>query len=210
MSQSGYDEHLETVLSLAFVAEFRDSDTSQHLRRISHVARLIGAAWGLDEDTVAVLGLAAPMHDVGQVAIPDDILLKPGRLTEDERRVMQDHTVIGHRLLSSGATPVLKMACDIARSHHERWDGLGYPDGLEGDATPLPARIVNIADVFDALLTKRIYKQPHELKEAEELLRLGAGMQFDPEVVEAFFRTEPAIAEVYSAFDDEEEGAWVA
>jgi len=205
------DEHLETILALAFVAEFRDADTSHHLRRISLLSRTLAASAGLDEAAVALLGLAAPMHDVGQVAIPDDILLKPGALTPDERRTMQDHTVIGARLLARGDTAVLRAGCQIARSHHERWDGRGYPDGLVGDETPLPARIAGLADVFDALVTKRIYRDALSVEAALAIIRQGAGSQFDPALVDAFFGVQDEIVAICSGFSDEdEEEQWVA
>jgi putative two-component system response regulator len=209
MSVEPCDKHLETILSLAFVAEFRDADTVGHLRRMSELARLLATAAQVDPATVEVLALAAPMHDVGKVAIPDDILLKPTELTESERREMQSHTLMGERLLAAGPTEVLRLAAAVARSHHERWDGSGYPDGLVGEAIPLPARIVGLADVIDGLVTKRIYKPPVTLGDAAMVLRAGRGEQFDPALVDAFFAVESEVTALYEADMEEGDEDWL-
>ena len=209
MSKAPLDQQLETIIRLSFVAEFRDSDTGNHLQRVSLLATLLAEQLGLSAEDTSLIALAAPMHDVGKVAIPDDILLKPGRLTPDERRVMQDHTVIGMRLLADGGSDLLKMACRITRGHHEHWDGNGYPDGIGGDSIPIEARIVAVVDVYDALVTRRVYKPAASHEEAAEILRNGSGTHFDPAVVDAFFQAEDRVLAIMAEYgDDEDDGEW--
>lgn len=202
------DEHLETILSLAFVAEFRDADTSGHLRRISRLARAVAARLGLPDPEVERIALAAPLHDIGKVAIPDEILLKPGALTAEERIVMQNHTVVGARLLADATTPVLQLGCQVCASHHERWDGRGYPDGLAGEAIPLVGRIVAVVDVYDALVTRRVYKPAQAPEEARATMASESGSHFDPACLQAFFAAEDEVAAIYAELGDDEE-QWV-
>jgi PAS domain S-box-containing protein len=176
----------ETLRQLAIAAEYRDDETYQHTERVGHVAARLALGLGLPAGQVTLLRQAAPLHDVGKLAIPDRILLKPGRLTGEEFDVMKTHAELGARLLSSGSSPVLQMAAVIAATHHERWDGAGYPKGLTGAATPLVGRIVAVADVFDALTHDRPYKPAWTVERAIAEIGGGAGSQFDPRVVTAF------------------------
>jgi PAS domain S-box-containing protein len=176
----------ETLRQLAIAAEYRDDETYQHTERVGHVAARLALGLGLPAGQVTLLRQAAPLHDVGKLAIPDCILLKPGRLTDEEFDVMKTHAELGARLLSSGSSPVLQMAAVIAGTHHERWDGRGYPKGLTGEAIPLVGRIVAVADVFDALTHDRPYKPAWTVERAIAEIGGGAGSQFDPRVVTAF------------------------
>lgn len=173
----------EVVARLAIAAEYRDDTTGEHTRRVGQAAARIARALGWSETQASVLGVAARLHDVGKIAIPDAILLKRGRLTPDEFRQMQSHTVIGSRILSGSRSALLTMAEEIARSHHERWDGSGYPNGLAGNDIPLTGRIVAIADVFDALIQARPYKAAWTTAEALREIQAQAGRHFDPELV---------------------------
>lgn len=178
---------LEIVSRLTAVVEHRDDDTGHHIQRMSAYCEVIGQRLGLTPRACAQLRLAATMHDVGKVAIPDAILHKPGPLTDEERAVMQRHAEEGHEMLAGSGVDTLQLGAVIALHHHERHDGAGYPHGLAGDAIPLPARIAAVADVFDALTSDRVYRPALALEEALELIRAGRGSQFDPEVVDAFF-----------------------
>ncbi|MFN4249985.1 HD domain-containing phosphohydrolase [Deinococcus sp.] len=173
----------EVVARLAIAAEYRDDTTGEHTRRVGQAAARIARALGWSETQASVLGVAARLHDVGKIAIPDAILLKRGRLTPDEFRQMQSHTVIGSRILSGSRSALLTMAEEIARSHHERWDGSGYPNGLAGNDIPLTGRIVAIADVFDALIQARPYKAAWTTAEALREIQAQAGRHFDPGLV---------------------------
>lgn len=175
----------ETVHRLSRAIELRDADTGLHARRIGEHAWRLGGWLGLDRDMRESLLLAAPLHDVGNMGISDHILLKAGRLTDAEREQMQRHTVIGHELLSNSGVTMLDMAASIALTHHERYDGSGYPNGLRGEEIPLEGRIVGAVDVLDALLSERSYRRAIPIDEAVEHMRQGSGSLFDPLVVEA-------------------------
>jgi putative two-component system response regulator len=177
---------LDLVHRLALAAEYRDDDTHQHAQRIGHTAALLATGCGLPSGTVERIRLAAPLHDIGKIAIPDAILLKPGTLTAAEFEIVKSHTVIGERILGGSRSRLLRTAAEIALSHHERWDGGGYPSGLVGDATPLAGRLVAVADVFDALVHRRPYKQPWPVDEAVAEVLSQGGRHFDPAVVEVF------------------------
>jgi PAS domain S-box-containing protein/putative nucleotidyltransferase with HDIG domain len=177
---------LENLRRLALAAEYRDDDTHQHTERVGTLAALLAERLGEPRDFIEHLRHAAPLHDVGKIGVPDAILLKPGRLDETERAIMQTHTTIGANILADSGFPVLRLGEQIARSHHERWDGTGYPRGLTGDAIPLAGRIVAVADVFDALTHARPYKPAWPLVTAVSEIIAGAGSQFDPRVVAAF------------------------
>ncbi|MGD0198402.1 MAG: HD domain-containing phosphohydrolase [Solirubrobacteraceae bacterium] len=177
---------LELMHRLALAAEYRDDDTHQHAQRIGHTAALLAAELGLGTATVERLRLAAPLHDIGKIAIPDSILLKPGKLTAEEFEIIKSHTLIGARILGGSQSLLLRTAAEIALSHHERWDGCGYPHGLAGDAIPLAGRIVAVADVFDALAHRRPYKQPWSIEEAVAEIHNQSKRHFDADVVEAF------------------------
>ncbi|HTI62894.1 MAG TPA: HD domain-containing phosphohydrolase [Gemmatimonadaceae bacterium] len=180
------EAELEVLERLAAAGEARDDDTGQHTRRVGELAARIGQALGLPFDEVDLIRLAAPLHDVGKIGIPDAILRKPGRLTPDEFAIMQTHTLIGASMLAEGATRHMWMAESIARSHHEWWDGTGYPEGLAGEAIPLAARIVAVADVYDALTHARPYRGAWKRDRVIRELRRKTGTHFDPQVVQAF------------------------
>jgi PAS domain S-box-containing protein len=182
------DARTDTLRQLALAAEYRDDETYQHTERVGHVAARIALGLELPAGQVTLLRQAAPLHDVGKLAIPDRILLKPGKLTVEEYEVMKTHTELGARLLSSGSSPVLQMAALIAATHHERWDGNGYPQGLAGESIPLVGRIVAVADVFDALIHDRPYKKAWPFEDALAEIESSAGSQFDPRVVAAFLK----------------------
>ncbi|PTA69701.1 HD domain-containing phosphohydrolase [Deinococcus arcticus] len=183
----------EVVTRLAMAAEYRDDTTGEHTRRVGRAAARIAHALGWPEAQASVLGVAARLHDVGKIGIPDRILLKKGRLSPAEYRQMQHHTLIGGRILSGGHSALLRLAEEIARSHHERWDGSGYPLGLQGEAIPLPGRIVAVADVFDALIQSRPYKAAWTLEQALQELEAQAGRQFDPQIVAVALRVLPQV-----------------
>lgn len=190
---------LEVIHRLTKAAEYRDQDTGDHIIRLGQYSALLGEGLGLGPDEVELLQLAAPMHDIGKVATPDHILLKPGRLTPDELEIMRRHPVAGYDILKNSESPLLQRAAEIALSHHEWWDGNGYPHGLAGDAVPLSARIVAVADVFDALVSSRPYKRPWSFEEASELIAQKAGTHFDPAVVGVFERLKEKIRAISSA-----------
>jgi putative two-component system response regulator len=177
---------LETLERLALAGEFRDDDTGLHTRRVGRTAGRIAQALGLASLQVDLILRAAPLHDVGKIGIVDAILLKPGKLTQQEFDIMQQHTVIGGRMLSGSSSPWLQLAEEIALTHHERWDGTGYPSRLECEDIPISGRIVAVADVFDALAHERPYKKAWPPAEALAEIQRHSGLQFDPTVVEAF------------------------
>jgi putative two-component system response regulator len=179
-------EH-ETLLCLGRAAEHRDPETHEHIIRMSNYSRLIAVRLGLSQDECELLLRAAPLHDIGKIGTPDHILLKPGKLTPDEFEIMKQHTVIGERILANSSSPILRAGAEIAFSHHEKFDGSGYPRGIKGRDIPLYGRIVAVADVFDALTSERPYKKAWEIDRACELLRTNSGTHFDPMCVEAFF-----------------------
>jgi putative two-component system response regulator len=192
----------EVILRLARAAEYRDWESSAHTMRVAHFCRTIGVRRGLPEWEVERLFLAAPMHDVGKIGIPDRILLKPGRLDPDEIKIMRQHTVIGQRILGESKSELLQYAAIIARTHHERIDGTGYPDGLKDDQVPLCSRIVAVADVFDAMTSKRPYREPKTVDEALTYIKSGAGTQLETHCVEAFLSALPQILETRDRFQD--------
>jgi putative two-component system response regulator len=177
---------LEILERLARAAEYRDDDTGEHTERVGRIAALLARAMGLREAEVELVRRAAPLHDVGKIGIPDEILLKPGKLTASEFAEMQTHTTIGVKILSGSHFPILQLAAEVALTHHERWDGSGYPHGLAREAIPLPGRIVAVVDVFDALTHERPYKAAWPVGAAVAELRRQRGRQFDPTVVTAF------------------------
>jgi putative two-component system response regulator len=183
---------LEALDRLALAAEYRDDNTQEHAWRIGRTSALLALKLGLPEDEVHVIQRAAPLHDVGKIGIPDSILLKPGRLTADEFETIKAHTTIGAKILSGSSSPVLAMAEMIALTHHERWHGGGYPQGLRGEEIPLPSRLVAVADVFDALTHERPYKHAWPLEEAVAEIVNQRGRQFAPGVVAAFVELDHA------------------
>jgi putative nucleotidyltransferase with HDIG domain len=180
------EARIEVVMRLAVAAEYRDDHTGQHTFRVGHTSALIARALGVADDEVETLRMAARLHDIGKIGIPDLIMLKPAKLSFDEFERIKTHTTIGAQILSGGKTPLLKMAETIALTHHERWDGLGYPRGLTGENISLLGRIVSVADVYDALTSERPYKQAWSAEQARAEIEAKAGTQFDPNVVAAF------------------------
>jgi putative two-component system response regulator len=176
----------EIVMLLMKAAEQRDTDTGEHVARVAAYVQLIAEALGLPADECRQLSLASTMHDVGKIGVSDAILLKPGRLTADERTEMQEHAERGRRILETSSSDLVRLAAEIAAAHHERFDGQGYPSGLKGEAIPLGGRIVAVADVFDALTSERPYKKAWPLAEARAHLEANAGSHFDPACVNAF------------------------
>jgi putative two-component system response regulator len=176
--------HIEMLERLAIAAEYRDDSTGQHTRRVGEIAARLAVLLGLPDAEVRLIRRAAPLHDVGKVGIPDALLLKPAGLTPDERRIMQSHTVIGAHILSGSDAPLLRMAESIALSHHERWDGDGYPSRIAGEAIPPAARIVAVADAFDALTNDRPYRPARSLTESLAEIRRHRGRQFDPRIID--------------------------
>jgi len=186
----------KTVLRLAAASEYGDANACGHIRRIGLCAATLAQALGWDDGPAREIRVAAMMHDLGKTGVPSDILLKPARLTADEFEIVKKHAAIGAEILSSRAGPPLSMAGDIALSHHEKWNGQGYPQGTTGVAIPAAARIVAIADVYDALVTPRVYKAaiPHE--EATEVMAREGGKHFDPQMLECFLDVLPEIRQI--------------
>jgi putative two-component system response regulator len=182
----------EILERLALAGEYRDDATHQHAQRVGRTAALLAAELGLPADDVELMRRAAPLHDIGKLGVPDTILLKPGRLTVDEFEVVKGHTVIGSRILAESVSTVLRAGEVIARAHHERWDGTGYPAGLAGDEIPLAGRLVAVADVFDALTHERPYKSAWPCERAVAEVHGVAGTQLDPRVVQAFDQLDPS------------------
>ncbi|WP_417502170.1 HD domain-containing phosphohydrolase [Marinobacter sp.] len=201
------DELVKTRLSvvqrLGRAAEYKDNETGLHVIRMSHFSRLIALAAGFGESWADTLLNAAPMHDVGKIGIPDAILQKPGKLGPDEWAVMQTHPEIGAEIIGDDGSNLLDMAREVALNHHEKWDGSGYPKGLKGTDIPVSARIVALADVFDALTSERPYKSAWPIDKATGLIREQTGKHFDPDLVEAFFQCLPAILEVRERWQDQ-------
>ena len=192
----------ETLSRLARAIEYRDAGTSAFLERMAHFAGLIAEDLGMPEDEIRMIELAAPLHDMGKIAIPDAILMKPGPLDEEETMVMRRHPHIGYRLLSDSHNRFIQMGAVIALRHHERYDGSGYPDGLAGEAIPIEARIVAVADVLDALLSPRPYKPSWPLADALAFLERQGGILFDPRCVDALLRNGERLQDIcerYSA-----------
>lgn len=178
--------HHDALFRLAMAAEFRDDDTGQHIVRMGFLAEALALAGGADPAHAAMLRKAAPMHDVGKIGIPDAVLKKPGPFTVDERRVMNQHPLLGAAILGQSRIPLFQLAAEVALSHHERWDGSGYPHGLQGHAIPLSGRIVAIVDFFDALTMDRCYRPAFSDAQALQMLRDERGRAFDPELVDLF------------------------
>lgn len=179
-----HEANLDSIYMLAVASEAKDADTGAHVMRIERYARELARAAGHRDDEAERIGYSAILHDVGKMRVPDAILKKPGPLTADERREMEQHTIAGENILST--KPFFAIARQIARSHHENWDGSGYPDGLRGDSIALPARIVHIVDVYDAVRMERVYKPPWSLERARRFLLDRAGTFFDPDLARTF------------------------
>lgn len=192
----------EMIMRLSRAAEFRDPETGAHIQRMSNYSRMIAERLGLDRNEQELILRAAPMHDVGKIAIPDQILLKPGRLDEDELVIMRTHAERGYEILKGSKSSLLDVAALIARTHHEKWDGTGYPHGLKGDGIPLHGRIVAVADVFDALTSERPYKKAWDMDRAFQFLNENSGSHFDPDCVQAFVSRLDEVLEIHNSFQD--------
>ncbi len=195
--------HLDTMYRLSIAAEYRDEDTAGHIRRISHYSSEIARQLGLPTKMVNNIYHASPLHDVGKIGVPDHILLRPGELSPEEWQIMKSHTVIGGRILEGSKSELMQMAEQIAVSHHERFDGSGYPHGLKGEQIPLAGRIVALADVFDALTSKRIYKPVYSNEYALEYIKKSSGKHFDPEIIAAFFKGQNDILAIQDQFKED-------
>ncbi|OLE19638.1 MAG: two-component system response regulator [Betaproteobacteria bacterium 13_1_20CM_3_63_8] len=192
----------ETLLRLARAGEYRDEETGYHLIRMSRYSRLIASAVGLGHDETETVELAAPLHDIGKIGIPDQILLKPDKLDDAEWQVMQRHPVIGHEILKGSASKYVRMGALIALGHHEKYNGSGYPNGLVGDHIPLCARIVAVADVYDALTSVRPYKTAWAAEKAFQHLAAQASQHFDPRLVEAFLAMKKEVVQIQNEWLD--------
>jgi putative two-component system response regulator len=198
------ETQFDVVHRLARAAEYRDNETGSHIVRMSHYAAILGRACGMTDEECDILFHATPMHDVGKLGIPDRILLKRDKLTTEEFDIMKQHTVIGANLLSGSQSAVLQMGEVIALTHHEKWDGSGYPNRMAGEDIPLIGRICAIADVFDALSSRRCYKDPWPLEKTLHEIRSLAGKQFDPHMVRMFDELLPVIIEIQRTHTDVE------
>ena len=196
---------LDTIMRLARAAEYKDEDTGGHILRMSSYAAAVARKLGLGDNVAQWILYAAPMHDVGKIGIPERILLKPGKLDPDEWEIMKQHTLIGGRILEGAKAGYLKLAEIIALTHHEKWDGSGYPRGLNGKAIPQVGQITAIADVFDALISKRPYKEPFSLEKSFTIIAESRGSHFNPDVVDAFFAIEDEIISIKEKYLDQDE-----
>lgn len=198
------DTRLKALFMLGKAAEFKDNETGLHVVRMGNYSRMLAAASGWNEESCEMLMNAAPMHDIGKISTPDSILKKPGPLDAEEWAIMQQHCQSGAIIIGEAQsdTPIFHMAKEIALYHHEKWDGSGYPFGLAGEAIPLSARVVAIADVFDALTSRRPYKAPWSLEKTFAYLEESAGVQFDPHLVDVFLKLKPEIIEVHQKWSE--------
>lgn len=194
----------ELISALGRAAEYKDNETGNHILRMALYSKEVAKAYGLSDEFSNLLQNASPMHDVGKIGIRDSILLKPGKLTPEEFEIMKEHTTIGYNILthSSSGSQLIKLAAEIALSHHEKWDGSGYPSQLSGENIPISGRIVAVADVFDALTTTRPYKKAWPLQDALDLIYSNSGSHFDPQVVEAFQKALPAILDIQKQYNN--------
>ncbi len=201
--------HRDAIYMLGRAGHFNDNDTGVHIWRMGAIARELALAAGWNAEDSNSLELAAPMHDTGKIGIPGAILRKTGKLDPQEWEIMKGHSRIGHDILSKSDAPVFRMAAEIALRHHEKWDGSGYPDGLRANAIPESARIVAIADVFDALTMKRPYKEPWPTDRVVAQLRADSGTHFDPALLARFLKILPQVLSIKSSWDKRETGAGV-
>jgi putative two-component system response regulator len=196
---------LETIYRLSVASEYKDKDTGAHIKRMSRYSAAVARRMGLTESTIETILYAAPMHDVGKLGIPDMILVKPGMLDPMEWEIMKQHTVIGAKILKGSDAEFIRLGETIALSHHEKWDGSGYPQSLAGIEIPIAGRITAIADVFDALTTKRPYKEPFSVEKSLAIIKVGRGSHFDPDVVDAFFAIQDEILTIKKQYSDDDD-----
>ena len=201
---------IETVASLAIAAEHRDDDTGAHIRRIGEYSARLANCLGLASEEIVQIRFAGMLHDVGKIGVPDGILLKPGKLTDEEVKIMQAHTVIGHQITSQAQNPIMRRSAEIALSHHERWDGSGYPNGVKGEDIPLAARVVAIADVYDALRSERPYKPPISHEETMKIMLEGDGRtssdHFDPKLLDLLQREAGSFERIFTEMPNQGPG----
>jgi len=190
------EAYLDTIHRLALAAEYKDEDTGDHIMRMSRYSALLAEKLGLSSDEVKNILYAAPMHDIGKIGIPDNILIKPGKLTDEEFGILKTHSIIGANLLAYSKSEILQVAEQIAISHHEKWNGKGYPKGLAGEDIPLTGRIIGLADVFDALTSKRPYKDAFPVEKAIDIIKKERGEHFDPHVVDVFLENIDEILQI--------------
>ena len=195
---------LQVIQRLGRAAEYKDNETGMHVMRMSHYSQLLALALGYTETEAERLLHAAPMHDIGKIGIPDSIMLKPGKLTEEEFAAMRKHPEIGAEILGEPDSDLIRLATTVAMTHHEKWDGSGYPKGLAGEDIPIEGRIVAIADVFDALTTKRPYKEAWSVEDTMDYIRAQSGKHFDPRLVELFEQNIDAILVIRDKWKDED------
>jgi len=199
------EAHLDTIFRLGVAAEYRDKETANHIKRMSHYCALIAKGLGWAEEDVEMILWSSLMHDVGKLGIPDLILQKPGRLNPEERRIMEYHTIIGGNILKGTKAPVLKQSRIVALTHHEKFDGSGYPRGLKGEKIPIEGRITILADVFDALSSKRVYKEAMAEGEVLRILEEGRSSFFDPMILNVFLSRLDEVREIQRRYGDREE-----
>ena len=196
--------HIELIQRLGRAAEYKDNETGMHVLRMSHYSQVLAKAAGFSDEEAEDLLQAAPMHDIGKIGIPDHILLKPGKLTEEEFEEMKKHTLIGAEILGNSGAPLIELAHQVAMTHHEKWDGSGYPNGLKGDEIPIAGRIIAVADVFDALTSKRPYKEAWSVEKTLEVMKADSGRHFDPHIIDLLIQELPSILKIKERLTDEE------
>jgi putative two-component system response regulator len=192
----------ETIQRLALAAEFRDDETARHVQRMSHYCALLAGRYGLEPDHCELIRIASPMHDIGKIGTPDSILLKPGKFTPEEFQTITKHPEIGYRILAGSEADLLKLAAVIAWTHHEKFDGSGYPRGLVAEAIPLEGRIAAVADAFDALTSRRVYKPAYDVEQAIKIMRQGRGKHFDPSLLDTFLDAMEEVLRIKEQYAD--------
>jgi putative two-component system response regulator len=204
LNQRLRDSYVDTIFRLSVAAEYRDTDTHRHIQRISWYSWVIATQLGLGRKQAELIRVSAPMHDIGKIGVPDAVLLKPGPLTDDERKVMQEHTIIGGRILEDSDSEIIQESSVVATTHHERWDGgnRGYPNGLKGEDIPLAGRVVALADAFDCISSKRVYKTATSFERAVDIVQKDSGSHFCPACVEAFTK---GLDEIYRFYEELQE-----
>ncbi len=202
MKESLKEAYSDTIFRLALASEYKDSDTADHIRRIGQYAKVIGTYLKLNDNDLYILENASSMHDIGKLGIEDDILLKPAKLTQQERYIIENHSEIGAKILDNPTSEIMKAGRKISMYHHEKWDGTGYPSKLKGKEIPIFARIVAIVDVFDALVSKRCYKEAFSLEKAQTIILDGKGTHFDPDCVDAFIDSFDEIEKIYNQYQE--------
>lgn len=196
------ESHLEMIFRLALLAEYRDSATGTHLVRIADYSAIIAEGLGLSKEEVEIIKYASPMHDIGKVMLPDAILKKKAKLTEEEMNIVRKHPEAGSRIFANAKSPIMKACGVIALTHHERFDGTGYPKALKGEEIPLYGRIIALVDCFDAYISKRSYKEAYSFKASCDMVKERSGTHFDPKVVDAFIKEKERIRRVWKANRD--------